>query len=446
MSIFSSLQKESKQAIGLLSIGTFLEYFDLFLYVHMAVLLNDLFFPKTDAHTQSLLSAFAFSSAFVFRPIGALIFGYIGDTYGRKTTIIITTFMMATTCVIMANAPTYAQVGIAAAWIVTLCRVLQGMSSMGEIIGAQLFLTEAIPLPARYPAVGLIHIFGTLGVLCAIGIGALSTSYGFNWRLAFWVGACVAMIGTVARTTLRESPEFADAKKRIKNIAERVNEDPSFLKNSPFYTQKINRKTALAYFLIMCSGPAFLYFVYFYSSNILKSTFNYDAHQILIYNFLLGIVDVLGCAVLRTYLSTKIYPLRILQVVWTILVIFIPFLPWLLNHMTAPWHLFLIRSFIIVFRVTELPASPIFFKNFPVFKRFSYASLLYALAHGSVYLVTSFGMTYLVKYFGYWGLLIMMLPAAIGYRYGLNHFKQLEIAAGRYPKKTASQPQSGLAA
>src|SRR5271166_1263690 len=114
MGIFSSLQREQRQAIGLLSIGTFLEYFDLFLYAHMAVVLNELFFPKADTHSQALLSAFAFSSAFVFRPIGALLFGYIGDTYGRKTTIMITTFMMSVTCVIMANAPTYAQVGITA--------------------------------------------------------------------------------------------------------------------------------------------------------------------------------------------------------------------------------------------------------------------------------------------------------------------------------------------
>ena len=68
-----NLTKEQKQAVGLLSIGTFLEYFDLMLYVHMAVLLNELFFPKTDPHTASLLTALAFCSTFVLRPIGALI-------------------------------------------------------------------------------------------------------------------------------------------------------------------------------------------------------------------------------------------------------------------------------------------------------------------------------------------------------------------------------------
>ncbi|WP_371256192.1 MFS transporter [Rickettsia endosymbiont of Ixodes scapularis] len=103
---FSSLTKQQKEAIGLLSIGTFLEYFDLMLYVHMAVVLNELFFPKFDPNVASFLSAAAFCSTYALRPFGALIFGYIGDNIGRKLTVIITTFMMAISCIIMANLPT----------------------------------------------------------------------------------------------------------------------------------------------------------------------------------------------------------------------------------------------------------------------------------------------------------------------------------------------------
>src|SRR5471030_1993160 len=110
MGLFSSLNREQKEAVGLLQIGTFLEYFDLMLYVHMAVVLNDLFFPKTDPHTASLLAAFAFCSTFVFRPIGALVFGWMGDNIGRKSTIIVTTVFMSLSCVVMANLPTYAQI------------------------------------------------------------------------------------------------------------------------------------------------------------------------------------------------------------------------------------------------------------------------------------------------------------------------------------------------
>ena len=75
MSILGSLNREQKEAVGLLQIGTFLEYFDLMLYVHMAVLLNEIFFPKTDPHTAALVTAFAFCSTYVLRPFGALVFG-----------------------------------------------------------------------------------------------------------------------------------------------------------------------------------------------------------------------------------------------------------------------------------------------------------------------------------------------------------------------------------
>ena len=98
MGLFSSLSRDQKEAIGLLQIGTFLEYFDLMLYVHMAVLLNDLFFPRTDPHTASLLTACAFCSTFIFRPVGAIIFGWMGDTIGRKSTIVITTVIMSISC------------------------------------------------------------------------------------------------------------------------------------------------------------------------------------------------------------------------------------------------------------------------------------------------------------------------------------------------------------
>ena len=212
-----SLTGEQKEAVGLLSIGTFLEYFDLMLYVHMGVLLNELFFPKHDPHNAALLSAFAFCSTYLLRPFGALIFGWIGDNIGRKATVIITTFMMSFSCIVMANLPTYAQIGISAAWVVSICRIIQGMTSMGEITGAQLYLTEYLNPPVKYVGVAIMNLCAALGTFTALGIAFFATSYSMNWRLAFWFGAGVAFVGMIARTALRETPEFADAKKRLKN-------------------------------------------------------------------------------------------------------------------------------------------------------------------------------------------------------------------------------------
>ena len=236
--IQTKLNRDQKEAIGLLSIGTFLEYFDLMLYVHMAVLLNELFFPQTDPHTAKLLSAFAFCSVFIFRPIGSLVFGWIGDNIGRKYTVIITTMMMSFSCLLIANLPTYSQIGIAASYLLTICRILQGLSSMGEIVGAEIYLTEMTKPPAQYPAVMLIAVCSVLGGTAALGIASLVTSFGLNWRIAFWMGAGTAIVGTIARTTLRETPDFANAKKELERSFEDVDLDKKKLDRSMIWKEK----------------------------------------------------------------------------------------------------------------------------------------------------------------------------------------------------------------
>ncbi|WP_052454710.1 hypothetical protein [Rickettsia hoogstraalii] len=81
------------------------------------------------------------------------------------------------------------------------------------------------------------------------------------------------------------------------------------------------------------------------------------------------------------------------------------------------------------------PAAAIFFKHLPIFKRFTYSTFMYAAARALIYAITSFGMIYLIKLFNHWGLLIVMLPVSLGYIFGINHFRGLEIVAGNYPQK-----------
>jgi MFS family permease len=258
-----SLTREQKEAIGLLSVGTFLEYFDLMLYIHMATFLNELFFEPTDFYTSPLMENFTFCITFIFRPVGALIFGWLGDNIGRKSIVIITTFLMSVSCFIMANLPTYAQIGITASWIMIICRIVQGISSMGEVIGAELYLTETIKPPAQYASVGLMWVFSSLGCLGALGIASLATSHGFNWRLAFWIGAVVALVGSVARSKLREVPKFADATRRIKRVFESINTDTNILEANPIWQAKVNKKTLIAFFIItMCCTGMFLFCLY----------------------------------------------------------------------------------------------------------------------------------------------------------------------------------------
>ncbi|MCX7342822.1 MAG: MFS transporter [Proteobacteria bacterium] len=293
MSFLTNLKREQKEAIGLLQIGTFLEYFDLMLYVHMAVLLNELFFPKADPHTAALLSAFAFSSTYILRPFGALIFGYIGDTIGRKPTIVITTMMMAFSCIVMASLPTYAQIGVTASWVITICRVIQGLSTMGEIVGAEIYLTEITKPPIRYPIVASTSIFVSFGSFFALFIATLATSCVFNWRIAFWMGACVAVLGTFARTRLRETQDFICAKKRKIHTKENVSsnelENQQYLnKTCHLWKEKVRKRTIMALFLLQCGWPVSFAFVYIYCSNILKNVFFLTPEQIIKHNMMVG--------------------------------------------------------------------------------------------------------------------------------------------------------------
>jgi MHS family proline/betaine transporter-like MFS transporter len=430
MSIFSSLSSQQKEAVGLLQIGTFLEYFDLMLYVHMAVLLNELFFPKTDPHTASLIAALAFCSTYVLRPFGALLFGWIGDNIGRKPTVVITTIMMAVSCIIMANLPTYAQIGISAAWIVTFCRITQGLSAMGEVIGAEIYLTEVIPLPQRYPVVSCIRIVDDLGSVLAIAVASLVTIAGMNWRVAFWIGACIAVVGSLARTRLRETAEFVNAKILRKNATKKAGLDEQ---------DKVNPKTAMAYFLMHCGYPIFFFFSFVFCSSVLKNKFGYTADQIIHQNLIVAVVGLVS-DVVYTMLSKFIFPLKILTFKLFGASVLSLLLPFFLNTVDNPIHLLIMQSFIIFFALGGMPASAVFLVNFPILKRFKSATLLYAVAYACMSIINSFGLIYLVEFFGNYGFYVITIPTCIGFYWAIKHFEKLEKA------KASNMTASTLAA
>lgn len=430
MSIFTALNRDQREAVGLLQVGTFLEYFDLMLYVHMAVLLNQLFFPETDPKTASLLTAFAFCSTYVLRPFGALFFGYIGDRIGRKTTVIMTTMIMATSCIVMATLPTYAQIGITAAWLVTLCRIAQGLSSMGEIIGAEIYVTEITKPPIQYPAVGLIGCASRFGTMVALGVAMLVTSYEFNWRNGFWIGAAIAVVGSVARTRLRETPDFVDMKRRMKRAAEEAKEhgidkSKELLQfTNQMEEEKMGWKTSLAVFLIYSGAPVCLYFSYIYFGDILKKT-GFSAESIINQNFYVSIAEFLAM-LLIVFLSYRIHPLKIIKIKALFFLPFLITIPFILNVTQNPSYIFFIQFISVCLTIGPIPASAVFMSHMPIYRRFTYASLLYALSRALMAVTTSFGLVFLTDYLGYWGLYFIMFPLTIGFLWGVFHFEKLE--------------------
>ncbi|MCX7342669.1 MAG: MFS transporter, partial [Proteobacteria bacterium] len=361
------------------------------------------------------------------------IFGYIGDNIGRKTTVIITTMMMSMSCVIMANLPTYAEIGIASAWIVTICRMVQGMSSMGEIIGCQVYVTEITKPPEQYPAVAFIGVASAIGAVAALGIASLVTTQGFNWRIAFWIGACIAVVGSVARIKLRETPEFVDMKRKLQ-----IDLDKNHLKNEVkelrvstlkkyierCKKEKISRATIVSCFLIQCGWPLSFYLCYMYFNPLLKK-YGYSAEDIIFHNFLVSLV-MLASITAWSKLSYKIHPLKIIKwraKIFSILVLLLPFIVLKSSH---HYQIFALQSLLFIVFLGPTPADAVLIKAMPVFKRFTTSSFLYALSRALIYVITSFGLVYLTEAFGSYGVWIIGLPFCMGFLWAVNHFEKLE--------------------
>jgi hypothetical protein len=341
---------------------------------------------------------------------------------------------MAGCCFMMMIIPTYAQIGIAASFLITACRIVQGISSMGEIIGAELYVTEIVKhQPLAYSSVTTVAAFATLGTLLALLVATMITSFDLNWRYAFGFGMIIALIGGVARQKLRETPDFVDAKRRIKRKIDEAGINSDMIDRNPVVKEKVETKIFISLFFMECGWPVAFYIVYFYCSTILRDNFHYTPGEIIQHNFLVGIVNCVERFVLA-YLAYRIYPLKILKFKWVIYTISILILPYILTIATSPTHILLIQMIVIAFGSTSLPSQPIIYKYIPIFKRFTYASFSYAFGTALVYIITSYGILNMTKIFGYWGILFIVVPGLILFRYGVGYFQKLERESGSYPK------------
>lgn len=407
----SGLTKLNKESIGLLSIGTFLEYFDLMLYVHMAVILNELFFPQTDTNSGQLLAAFAFCSTFVFRPIGALIFGYIGDLVGRKIVIIVTTMLMATSCLVITILPPYAQIGITASWLMMLCRVIQGMSSMGELIGAEIYLIETIKTKhLRYTGVSILGIAVCTGSFAALGIASLIINFGINWRYAFIFGLTIAVIGIFARTRLQETGEFSNSMKKLIEA-----QTKTVGKILPISNEKVPFSQIAAFFLTQSGWPISFYFIYIYCGNILKTSFGYSAEQVIHNNFIVSMFQLLSICTITFLISRKVYPLTIAKVILIPFTILIASSPYILEHAQTPFTILVLQCCFSLCMMGSVSGKGIYNIYFPVLTRFRYVAIIFSVALAVMYIFCSFGFIWLVNYFGYNGIYSILVVVVVSF-------------------------------
>ncbi len=420
------LTKKQKESIGLLLIGTFLEYFDLMLYIHMSVLLNELFFPTTDPLSTKLLVATTFCLTYCLRPIGGFIIGRIGDTMGRKFTIIISTFIMACSCILIAITPTYNEIGIIATVIMIICRMLQGVSSMGEIVGVQLYIAEMLKAPYKSVISGLIGVSEIIGGLFALLIASIILSINGNWRWIFVIGAGIAVFGFLSRTKLKETREFMDHKLRTKDYGLPTDK-------KKFDNEKDSKLTILAYFFTEFHFPVCFYTAYvvlgdFFSRKIFQLT----SEKVISQNLRVTIFLALFMLVL-SLLAKKIHPIKTAILAALSFIFLLPFIPYWIDNTTSLFGLFCLQCLIMSFGLSTWGIlDSIQYKYISIANRFTTISIIVGVAQPISYIMVSFGSIPLIDYFGYYGLWALFIPVVIGYFWGVHYFKNLEIKRGSY--------------
>nr|WP_308346811.1 MFS transporter [Streptomyces sp. ISL-66] len=210
----------SRRALVAGSVGNFIEWYEFGVYGYLATVIAAHFFtPEGGSDAEALVKTYAsFALAFFFRPVGAALFGRLGDRIGRRPTLVLVICLMTGATTLIGALPTYASIGAAAPWLLTLLRIVQGLSAGGEFGGAVSLMTECAP-PGRRGRCGAWQSFTVaLGLLAGAGTTALlatvlttSQLNGWGWRVPFLLTLPLGSVALWLRLRLDETPAFVGA-------------------------------------------------------------------------------------------------------------------------------------------------------------------------------------------------------------------------------------------
>ena len=251
--------------------GTFLEWYDFLTFATLAVVFGPLFFPSNDPTSGLLASLATFGVGMVVRPLGAALFGSMGDRIGRKPVFMITITLMGIATVGVGFLPTFEQVGIWAPIFLVSLRLLQGLSAGGEIGGSAIYLTEHAGEKNRGFKTSFLQLMGPLGILASTLQIALLEYWltaeefqSWGWRVPFWVSLGLLLLAFQARKALEETPVFLELSKVGRP-------SQSQLANN-FKDPEIRKRMFLLFFCVSSSGAILFFCVQVYTAIFLKTT------------------------------------------------------------------------------------------------------------------------------------------------------------------------------
>jgi MFS family permease len=245
------------------SAGTAFEWYDFFIFGSLATTIQKVFFAGLDP-TAGLIAALGlFAAGFAFRPLGAIIFGVIGDRLGRKRAFLATVSLMGASTFLIGLLPTYASAGIISPILLILLRILQGIALGGEYGGAAIYVAEHAANDRRGAMTGWIQITASIGLIAGLlVILGTRTAVGeqsfldWGWRVPFLISIVLLIVSVWLRFKLSESPAFAKLKEEGAVSTAPLRE--------AFGRWDNLKRVLIAFFGIMCAQGAVWYLSFFY--------------------------------------------------------------------------------------------------------------------------------------------------------------------------------------
>lgn len=204
-----------KKALGGTIVGNTMEWYDVGVFGYLITTMGPVFLPESDPTTQTLFLLGTFAATFIARPLGGVIFGWMGDKMGRQKILAATLMLMAASTFAIGLLPGYAQIGLWAAGLLVLLKIVQGFSTGGEYAGATTFVSEYAPDKRRGFFASFLDMGSYLGfALGAALVSALQLGLGqaameeWGWRIPFLVAGPLGLIAIYFRSKIEESPQF----------------------------------------------------------------------------------------------------------------------------------------------------------------------------------------------------------------------------------------------
>jgi len=203
------------------AVGNVIEWYDFYIFGSLAAILAVKFFEKGHPVAAFLSTVALFSVGFLIRPLGAFVFGWLGDKVGRKYTFLVTLSGMGISTALIGFIPTYAQIGLAAAILLFVLRLIQGLCLGGEYGGAITYVAEHIDDARRGYYTGWLQTSPTLGIVVSLAVIIGTRTYlgvdtfnDWGWRIPFIISLLLVAIAIYIRLSLQETPVFQDIKRK----------------------------------------------------------------------------------------------------------------------------------------------------------------------------------------------------------------------------------------